>query len=69
MKNVEQSIAENLLILTVDLSQALGDSASGRSTLIANSQRCEIAYNGRRIRVNLTVFEEKKYMPREKETH
>lgn len=37
MKNVEMTVAGNVLTITVDLSKTFGSSASGKTTIIATT--------------------------------
>jgi hypothetical protein len=38
MKNVEMSVAENILTIKVDLSKEFGKSASGKTVIIASTE-------------------------------
>lgn len=64
--NVEAEVNGNRLQLYVDLDEGLSMSASGKSYLVASSGRHEIEYEGRKIRINLSVFEERRHMSEER---
>jgi hypothetical protein len=58
MKNVEMSIAGNILTITVDLSKEFGPSASGKTIIIASTEG-NISVPDREEKVGLNVYRKK----------
>lgn len=58
MENIKVQVQGDSLILTVDASQNLGRSKSGKTTLIASSQgNQKILINGREVFIGVNVYE------------
>jgi ABC-type uncharacterized transport system YnjBCD ATPase subunit len=57
MKNVEVRVEGNRLLIEVDLTQNLGPSASGKSTLIATTAGNKPVPGRHKTMMGLTVFE------------
>jgi hypothetical protein len=58
MKNVEMSIAGNILTITVDLSKEFGPSSSGKTIIIASTEG-NISVPDREEKVGLNVYRKK----------
>ncbi len=58
MKNVEMTVAGNILTIKVDLSKEFGPSASGKTTLIASTEG-NITIPEREEKVGLNVYRKK----------
>lgn len=58
MKNVEMTVAGNILTIKVDLSKEFGPSASGKTTIIASTEG-NIAVPDREEKVGLNVYRKK----------
>jgi len=58
MKNVEVSITENVLTLTVDLSQNFGPSKSGKTEIIASTEGNQPIDEDSPIRFGLNVYKQ-----------
>lgn len=55
MKNMEMSVAGNILTIKVDLSKEFGPSASGKTIIIGSSEG-NITVPGREEKVGLNVY-------------
>lgn len=58
MKNVEMTVAGNILTIKVDLSKEFGPSASGKTTIIASTEG-NITVPERAEKVGLNVYRKK----------
>jgi hypothetical protein len=58
MKNVEMTVAGNILTIKVDLSKEFGPSASGKTTIIASTEG-NITVPEREEKVGLNVYRKK----------
>lgn len=58
MKNVEMTVAGNILTIKVDLTKEFGPSASGKTTLIASTEG-NITIPEREEKVGLNVYRKK----------
>jgi len=58
MKNVEMTVAGNILTIKVDLSKEFGPSASGKTTIIASTEG-NITIPEREEKVGLNVYRRK----------
>lgn len=58
MKNVEMSIAGNILTITVDLSKEFGPSSSGKTIIIASTEG-NVPVLEREEKVGLNVYRKK----------
>jgi len=58
MKNVEITVAGNILTIKVDLSKEFGPSASGKTTIIASTEG-NITIPDREEKVGLNVYRKK----------
>ena len=58
MKNVEMTVAGNILTIKVDLSKEFGPSASGKTTIIASTEG-KITIPEREEKVGLNVYRKK----------
>lgn len=58
MKNVEMSVAGNILTITVDLTKEFGPSSSGKTTIIASTEG-NVAVPDRDEKVGLNVYRRK----------
>ena len=58
MKNVEMTVAGNILTIKVDLTKEFGPSASGKTTIIASTEG-NITIPEREEKVGLTVYRKK----------
>ena len=56
VKNIEMTIKENILTITVDLSQRFGKSSSGKSTIIASSEGNQSIPGNEEIKIGLNVY-------------
>lgn len=59
MKNVEMKVADNKLIIEVDLSQDLGPSKSGKTTMIATTEGNTTVPGNEDMKIGLNVFKVK----------
>jgi len=53
MKNVEMTVAGNVLTITVDLSKTYGPSASGKTTIIASTEGNQALEGGAVLGLNV----------------
>jgi hypothetical protein len=58
MKNVEMTVAGNILTIKVDLSKEFGPSASGKTTIVASTEG-NITIPEREEKVGLNVYRKK----------
>ncbi|HEV8225901.1 MAG TPA: hypothetical protein VGQ74_02780 [Methylomirabilota bacterium] len=58
MKNVEMSIAGNILTITVDLTKEFGPSSSGKTIIIASTEG-NVSVPDREEKVGLNVYRKK----------
>ena len=58
MKNVQMSVAGNILTITVDLTKEFGPSASGKTIIIASTEG-NIAVPEREEKIGLNVYRRK----------
>jgi hypothetical protein len=58
MKNVEMTVAGNILTIKVDLSKEFGPSASGKTTIVASTEG-NITIPDREEKVGLNVYRKK----------
>jgi hypothetical protein len=58
MKNVEMSIAGNILTITVDLAKEFGPSSSGKTIIIASTEG-NVSVPDREEKVGLNVYRKK----------
>ena len=58
MKNVEMTVAGNILTIKVDLTKEFGPSASGKTTIIASTEG-NITVPEREAKVGLNVYRKK----------
>lgn len=58
MKNVDMSVAGNILTLQVDLSKEFGPSSSGKTIIIATTEG-NVTVEGREEKVGLNVYRKK----------
>ena len=58
MKNVEMSIAGNILTITVDLTKEFGPSSSGKTIIIASTEG-NVSVADREEKVGLNVYRKK----------
>ena len=58
MKNVEMSIAGNILTITVDLTKEFGPSSSGKTIIIASTEG-NVSVHEREEKVGLNVYRKK----------
>jgi hypothetical protein len=58
MKNVEMTVAGNILTIKVDLSREFGPSASGKTTIIASTEG-NVTIPDRDEKVGLNVYRKK----------
>lgn len=58
MKNVEMTVAGNILTIKVDLSKEFGPSSSGKTTIIASTEG-NITVPDREEKVGLNVYRKK----------
>jgi hypothetical protein len=58
MKNVEMTVAGNILTIKVDLTKEFGPSASGKTTIIASTEG-NITIPDREEKVGLNVYRKK----------
>lgn len=61
MKNVEMVVSGNKLTITVDLSKDFGDSASGKTTVIASTKgNVDVdAKNHKDVKIGLNIYKHK----------
>ena len=59
MKNVEMSVEHGKLLITVDLSQELGASASGKSIIIATTEGNVDVPGATDVKIGLNVYRKK----------
>jgi len=55
MKNVQMTVAGNILTITVDLTKEFGPSSSGKTIIIASTEG-NVAVPGRDEKVGLNVY-------------
>ncbi|HTI15502.1 MAG TPA: hypothetical protein VL461_13215 [Dictyobacter sp.] len=60
MKNVEMSVEDNKLIITVDLSQEFGPSASGKSITIASTEGNVSLPGNDEVKIGLNIYKPRK---------
>jgi hypothetical protein len=58
MKNVEMTVAGNILTIKVDLSREFGPSASGKTTIVASTEG-NVTIPDREEKVGLNVYRRK----------
>jgi hypothetical protein len=58
MKNVQLTVAGNILTITVDLTKEFGPSSSGKTIIIASTEG-NIAVPGRDEKIGLNVYRKK----------
>jgi hypothetical protein len=58
MKNVEMSIAGNILTITVDLTKEFGPSSSGKTIIVASTEG-NVSVPDREEKVGLNVYRKK----------
>ncbi len=58
MKNVDLSVTENVLTITVDLSKEFGPSSSGKTTIIATTEG-NVSIPGREEKLGLNIYKKK----------
>jgi hypothetical protein len=58
MKNVQMSVAGNILTITVDLTKEFGPSASGKTIIVASTEG-NIVVPGRDEKIGLNVYRKK----------
>jgi len=58
MKNVQMTVAGNILTITVDLTKAFGPSSSGKTIIIASTEG-NIAVPERDEKIGLNVYRKK----------
>ena len=58
MKNVEMTIAGNILTITVDLTKEFGPSASGKTIIVASTEG-NVTAPGREEKIGLNVYRKK----------
>ena len=58
MKNVQMTVAGNVLTITVDLSKEFGPSSSGKTIIIASTEG-NVAVPGRDEKIGLNVYRKK----------
>jgi hypothetical protein len=58
MKNVEMSIAGNILTITVDLTKEFGPSSSGKTIIIASTEG-NVSVPDREEKIGLNVYRKK----------
>lgn len=58
MKNVEMTIAGNILTITVDLTKEFGPSASGKTIIVASTEG-NVTVREREEKVGLNVYRKK----------
>lgn len=57
MTNVSMTVKGSILTVQVDLSKSFGQSASGKSTIIASTQgSVTVPYKGKEIKLGLNVY-------------
>ena len=59
MKNIDLDVKGDILTIKVDLSQALGDSKSGKTIMIATSEGNKAIPGRENIKLGLNVFKGK----------
>ena len=59
MKNVEMNVEHGKLLITVDLSQELGASASGKSMIIATTEGNVEVPGATDVKIGLNVYRKK----------
>ncbi len=55
MKNVEMTVEENILIVTVDLKKDFGQSKSGKTIIVASTEG-NVSVPGRKEKIGLNVY-------------
>jgi hypothetical protein len=58
MKNVEMSIAGDILTITIDLSKEFGPSSSGKTTIVASTEG-NVTVPEREEKIGLNVYRKK----------
>ena len=58
MKNVEMTLAGNILTITVDLTKEFGPSSSGKTIIIASTEG-NVAVPGRDEKIGLNIYRKK----------
>ena len=56
MKNIEMTIAGNILTIKVDISQRFGKSSSGKSTIVASTEGNQALPGQEEIKIGLNVY-------------
>ena len=59
MKNIELKVEHGKLVITVDLSQELGPSASGKSVMIATTEGNVDVLGAPEVKMGLNVYRKK----------
>ncbi|CAK0756676.1 conserved hypothetical protein [Gammaproteobacteria bacterium] len=59
MKNVEMSLKENILTITVDLSKEFGPSSSGKTIIIASTEGNKSIPENEEIKIGLNIYRKK----------
>ena len=59
MKNVEMSVANNILTIKVDLTKDFGPSSSGKTIIIASTEGNQSAPDTENVKVGLNVYKKK----------
>ena len=59
MKNVEMRVEQGKLVITVDLTKDLGPSASGKSVMIASTERNVDVPAAPDVKIGLNVYRKK----------
>ena len=58
MKNVELTVAGNILTITIDLSKEFGPSSSGKTTIVASTEG-NVTLPEREEKIGLNVYRKK----------
>lgn len=56
MKNIEMTVVDDKLTITIDLSQRFGKSSTGKSTIIASSEGNQSILGREDIKIGLNVY-------------
>jgi len=56
MKNIEMTIAGDILTIKVDLSQRFGKSSSGKSTIVASTEGNQAIPGNEEIKIGLNIY-------------
>lgn len=59
MKNVEMSVAGNILTIKADLSKEFGPSSSGKTIIIASSEGNQSVPGKEAVKIGLNVYKKK----------